>query len=76
MSHKSKKARDNRNHLMKTWVKPFGLPELMVVDNARHGCFIRAGPTWKPNPETRILKKGNSVRSDPETKARIRKSET
>ena len=28
----SKKARDTRNHLMKTWVKPFGLMKLLVVD--------------------------------------------
>ena len=28
----SKKALDTMNHLMKVWVKPFGLMELLVVD--------------------------------------------
>ena len=28
----SKEARGTRNNLMKTWVKPFGLMELLVVD--------------------------------------------
>ena len=33
VSHtESKKARDTRNNLMNTWVKPFGLLELLVVD--------------------------------------------
>ena len=33
VSHtESKKARDTRNNLIKTWVKPFGLMELLVVD--------------------------------------------
>ena len=33
VSHtESKKAVDTRNHLMKIWVKPFGLMELLVVD--------------------------------------------
>ena len=27
-----KKAIDTRSHLMKTWVQPFGLMELLVVD--------------------------------------------
>ena len=28
----SKAARDTRNLLLKTWVKPFGMMELLVVD--------------------------------------------
>ena len=28
----SKRARDTRNHLVKTWVKPLGMMELLVVD--------------------------------------------
>ena len=36
VSHtESKKARDTRNNLMRTWVKPFGLMELLVVDQVQ-----------------------------------------